>query len=95
MTCARCPRYDKEANHCRDGKANPRTKRDAREVAEMLGVQALCHYNPYRDAFALRTYFPARVLLHPPASGGVKRKSRTNRMQNDSDPQNPITVEET
>lgn len=92
MTCARCPRYDKEANHCRDGKANPRTKRDAREVAEMLGVQALCHYNPYRDAFALRTYFPARALLHSP---NEKRKAQKNRMQNDSDSQNPTTAEET
>ncbi len=58
MHCRRCPRYDVEAQHCRDGKANPRSKADTVSVAEMLGLQTLCHYNPFRDALAMLTYFP-------------------------------------
>src|SRR5262245_12596112 len=84
--CWQCKRYDREARHCRDGKANPKSNRDSKEVAEALGVQALCLYNLYRDAFALRMYFPDRLLLHPPTE---KRSRRNNRMQNDADPANP------
>ena len=58
MTCLKCPRYDREAQHCREGKANPRNKADTVAVAELLGLQTLCHYNPYRDALALQTHFP-------------------------------------
>lgn len=58
MTCLKCPRYDGEAHHCREGKANPRNKPDSVAVAELLGLQALCHYNPYRDGLALQMYFP-------------------------------------
>lgn len=92
MTCARCPRYDKEALHCRDGKANPKSRRDTKEVAETLGVQALCHYNPYRDALALRMYFPDRVLLHPPAE---KRKQSRSRVSPDSALENSTPAKET
>ena len=58
MYCLKCPRYDGEARHCREGKANPRSKADTVAVAEMLGLQTLCHYNPFRDALALQMYFP-------------------------------------
>ena len=58
MTCLKCPRYEREAQRCREGKANPRNKADTVAVAETLGLQALCHYNPYRDALALQMYFP-------------------------------------
>lgn len=64
MTCFRCPRYDQTGRRCLDGKANPRTKRDTRDLVAFLGVQALCHYNPYRDAMAFRMYFPGRPLRH-------------------------------
>ena len=89
--CWQCKRYDREARHCRDGKANPRSKRDSKEVAETLGIQALCLYNLYRDALALRMYFPNRPLLHPPTE---KRTSQKDRMQNNSDPEIPAVTEE-
>jgi hypothetical protein len=59
MSCVKCPRYNKVESRCMEGKANPRRKSDSLLVAEMLGVQALCHYNPYREPLALRMYFPA------------------------------------
>ena len=76
MTCWQCPRYDREARRCRDGKANPKKKADTVAVAELLGLQMLCHYNPYRDALALRKHFP-----HLPAAIAAsqsKRRSRRN-----------------
>jgi hypothetical protein len=60
MTCWQCPRYDRSERHCRDGKANPKKKTDSITVAELLGLRALCHYNPYRDVLALRMYFPGQ-----------------------------------
>jgi hypothetical protein len=58
MTCWNCPRYDRNLFHCLDGKANPKKKADTVAVAELLGLRALCHYNLYREALALRTYYP-------------------------------------
>lgn len=58
MTCLKCPRYEREAQRCREGKANPRSKADTVAVAELLGLQTLCHYNPFRDTLALQMYFP-------------------------------------
>ena len=58
MHCRKCPRYDAEAQHCLDGKANPRSKADTVSCAETLGLQSLCHYNPFRDSLAQLTYFP-------------------------------------
>lgn len=58
VTCPQCLRYDKEARHCLDGKANPKRKSDSVEVAEVLGVQHLCLFNPYRDTIALQMYDP-------------------------------------
>lgn len=78
MTCARCPRYNREALRCLDGKTNPRKKADTFIVAELLGLRALCHYNPYRDALAYRMYFPAKAATLTASSSkprvpGVKR----------------------
>ncbi len=56
--CKNCPRYDREEQRCREGKANPRSKADTVAVAELLGLQTLCHYNPFRDALAQQMYFP-------------------------------------
>jgi hypothetical protein len=58
MSCWNCPRYDRTDRRCREGKANPRRKSDSLVVAELLGVRALCHYNPYRDPLAMRMFFP-------------------------------------
>ncbi|MCS6777735.1 MAG: hypothetical protein RMJ43_00880 [Chloroherpetonaceae bacterium] len=81
MTCSRCPRYDRAERRCLDGKANPRTKRDTRDLVAFLGVQALCHYNPYREAMAFRMYFPGRPLLHP-----VPKTSRSRQHPPESAP---------
>ncbi|HLJ57697.1 MAG TPA: hypothetical protein VKT77_21860 [Chthonomonadaceae bacterium] len=59
MTCWNCPRYDRAGLRCREGKTNPKRKSDTFAVAEALGLRALCHYNPYREAIAMRMFFPA------------------------------------
>lgn len=62
MACWNCPRYSRAGRQCADGKANPKKKADSVMVAEVLGLRALCHYNPYRDALAARMYFPNTPL---------------------------------
>ena len=75
MTCLKCPRYDAEAHRCREGKANPRNKVDTVAVAELLGLQTLCHYNPYRDALALQMHFPnADITRRTTAARPRKRR---------------------
>ena len=59
MSCWNCPRYLREERRCREGKANPKRKSDTFAVAETLGVRTLCHYNVYRDALAMRMFFPS------------------------------------
>ncbi len=63
MTCWQCRRYDQEARRCLDGKVNPRSKSDTFTVTELFGLQALCHYNPYRDDLAARMFFPGQAPL--------------------------------
>lgn len=62
MACWNCPRYSRTERRCADGKSNPRKKADSVMVAEVLGLRALCHYNPYRDPLAARMYFPNTAL---------------------------------
>ncbi len=62
MHCWNCPRYSRTERVCADGKANPKKKADSVTVAEVLGLRALCHYNPYRDALAARKFFPNTAL---------------------------------
>ncbi len=57
-----------------DSKANPVKKSDTVEVAEALGLQKICLYNPYRDDLAMRTYFPRHPLALSPAK--PRRKPR-------------------
>jgi hypothetical protein len=49
MKCRDCPRYDHEAERCRDGKLNPTRYSDAIEVANVWGVRAICVYNDHRE----------------------------------------------
>ncbi len=74
VACWNCKRYDRSAFHCRDGKANPRKKTDTVMVAELLGLRALCHYNLYRDALALRTHFPNDPATIDASARVVRRK---------------------
>ncbi len=81
MACWQCPRYLRAERRCLDGKTNPKSKSDTVAVAELLGLRALCHYNPYRDLLALRMYFPndpatrALTPVRPP------RRSRRCRVE--------------
>lgn len=54
MKCRDCPRFDPEANKCADGKVNPPTRSLAVDVANVLGVRAICSFNPYRELLASR-----------------------------------------
>jgi len=68
MTCNRCPTWDREARRCRIGKANPRKKHETITLAEMLGPQALCIHNPWREPLLLRMHQPhCRFLWTDPA----------------------------
>ena len=49
ILCPRCPLYDRTGRRCTIGKVNPRTKLDTYETASLLGVHALCPFNPYRE----------------------------------------------
>ena len=65
-----CACYDREARRCRIGKSNPRRKLDAVDVARLLGVEALCLHNPYREPLILRMYLPLqRFVWHDPPPG--------------------------
>ncbi len=84
MSCWQCPRYQMTERRCLDGKTNPRSKDDSLEVARMLGLQALCHYNPYRDLLALRMYHPNLALTASLSARRARRKGRRP---------GPITIE--
>lgn len=49
MRCSDCPRFDKEARRCLDGKVNPQKWNDAVETANVLGVRVICTYNDFRE----------------------------------------------
>jgi len=51
--CRDCPRYDAEARKCRDGKVNPQKYELAVDVANVLGVRAICTYNDFRERLVL------------------------------------------
>jgi hypothetical protein len=78
MTCWNCPRYDRAGMRCRDGKANPKRKSDTVAVAEALGLRALCHYNPFREAIAMRMFQPgAASTIQMAAQSRRGRRRRT------------------
>ena len=78
MACWNCPRYDRTERKCKDGKTNPKRKADSVLAAELLGVRALCHYNPYRDLIALLTYAPKTPAVIALAAKS-RRTKRTRR----------------
>lgn len=49
MRCDDCPRHDSVRKICRDGKLNPHSWESAVEVAQHLGVRALCVMNDFRE----------------------------------------------
>ena len=63
LTCWQCGSYDREARRCRVGKANPKKKHESFTVAELLGPQALCIHNPFREPLLLRMHHPKQRFL--------------------------------
>ena len=63
LTCWQCATYDRELRRCRLGKANPTKKHESITLAEMLGPQALCIHNPFREPLLLRMHQPKRRFL--------------------------------
>jgi hypothetical protein len=49
MDCHDCPRFDIEANRCRDGKVNPRTYEQSFQIAKHIGLRAICVLNDHRE----------------------------------------------
>ena len=78
MSCWNCPRYSRTDRKCREGKVNPKRKSDTFAVAELLGLRALCHYNPYRDALAMRMFHPSAgiTIRHAVETRKARRVAR-------------------
>lgn len=49
ILCSRCRLYDSVRRCCTISKVNPRTRLDTYETAQVLGVRAVCPFNPYRE----------------------------------------------
>lgn len=64
--CWMCRCYDRERRRCRAGKTNPRKKHLSITVAEILGPQALCILNPFREPLLLRMSEPERRFRWKP-----------------------------
>jgi hypothetical protein len=75
MSCSKCPRYDREALRCREGKSNPGRKSDAVAVSELLGLRSLCQYSPYRERLAVQSYFPKSALASATSARRTRRPS--------------------
>lgn len=62
--CRDCPRYDPEAERCRDGKINPLEWENAVSVSRQFGVRAICVFNDHRER-----------LIHARGGGATKSKA--------------------
>lgn len=49
MECRDCPRFDSENRRCLERKVNPQRWGEAVEVANVLGVRAICLFNDHRE----------------------------------------------
>ena len=49
MYCRDCPRFDLENNRCKDSKVNPLEYETAINVANVLGLRAICVFNDHRE----------------------------------------------
>lgn len=49
MHCQDCPRYDPEAQSCRDEKLNPLRWDQAVDIANIFGLRAICMFNDHRE----------------------------------------------
>jgi hypothetical protein len=53
MDCRDCPRFNAEAEKCRDNKLNPRTWDQAVSVMHVYGIRWVCVFNDHRARLAL------------------------------------------
>jgi hypothetical protein len=59
LICRDCPRYDSDAERCRDGKVNPESWENAVSVSQIMGLRSICIFNDYRERLiAARRPFP-------------------------------------
>jgi hypothetical protein len=56
MDCRDCSLYNADTETCRSQKLNPRSKEDATQVAQMLGVRVICVFNEFREPIIQRMY---------------------------------------
>jgi hypothetical protein len=61
MRCEDCHRFDLENRKCLDRKVNPPTWGQAVEVANVLGLRAICTFNAHRERLV-----QCRAVPQPP-----------------------------
>lgn len=65
MRCRDCARYDLEAQKCLDSKVNPFRWDQAVDVANLLGVRAICVFNPFREKLLASRCVPGGLGSRP------------------------------
>lgn len=63
MNCRDCARYVE--GRCQDQKVNPATWAQAVEVANVLGVRAICVFNDHRERLVLSRMSPPNSNPNP------------------------------
>lgn len=71
LQCEDCARYDAEQGRCRDGKVNPQRWDQAVDVANLLGVRAICMFNDHREKLV-----ESRVPMTPDMKRTTRLRSR-------------------
>ncbi len=64
MHCRDCHRFDSQNRKCLDRKINPLKWVDAVEVANVMGIRAICIYNDHRERLARSRGMPVREPDH-------------------------------
>lgn len=64
MHCRDCHRFDPKNRKCLDRKINPLKWVDAVEVANVMGIRAICIYNDHRERLARSRGMPVREDDH-------------------------------
>jgi hypothetical protein len=49
MHCRDCSRFDEKSEKCRDEKVNPMSWDEAVNVANFIGLRAICMFNDHRE----------------------------------------------
>lgn len=61
--CRDCALWEAESNRCRNGKVNPHSWEETVNVANVLGVRAICIFNDHRERLV-----QSRLTQSPPRS---------------------------